>query len=125
MRLLAGKSALFGGLGILLGLFISTADSAGETREQTAFSYIDLGDKFAHQGDFKRAIGAYNLALQFAPDFVPAFFRRALAFEARGEKSKAISDYTSALEIVPGLTTALYNRGNLRLSGGDLDAALS
>ena len=47
-------------------------DLSAETRKQTAASYIDLGDKFAQQGDLQRAIGAYTIALQFAPDFVPA-----------------------------------------------------
>src|SRR5881628_3640501 len=109
---------------VLFLLFASFVNLNAETRRQTALSYLELGNKFADAGDFDRAIGAYNIALQFAPDFVPAFFHRALAYEARGYALKAIADYTSALEIVPGLTTA-YNRGNLLLNEGDLDGALS
>src|SRR5262252_9445047 len=118
-----GKSILVGGL--VLGLYLASAGSAlAETREETAASYVDLGDKFARHADFKRAIAAYNIALQFAPDFAPAYFNRGLAYEAQGESLKAIADYTRTLEIVPRLTMALYNRGNLRLKEGDLDAAV-
>src|SRR5215831_17344944 len=109
----------------LFSLFLSAVPAQAETREQTALSYIELGVKFAHVGDFPRAIGAYNLALEFAPDCAPAFFHRAQAFEASGKAQKAIADYTSALELVPSLTAAWYNRGNLRLSDGDFDGALS
>jgi tetratricopeptide (TPR) repeat protein len=100
------------------------SELVAETRTQTALSYIELGDKFARAGDFDRAIGAYNIALQFEPDFVPAFFQRALAYEARGDSPKAIADYTNALRVLPTLTTALYNRGNLRLHEGELDQAI-
>ena len=119
------KKVFLGTACIATCLLLAMGELAAETRQETALSYIELGDRFMHQGDFDRAIGAYNIALQFAPDYVPAFFHRALAYEARGDASKAIADYTSALEIVPALTTALYNRGNQRLNEGDLDGALS
>src|SRR5262249_56524785 len=117
------KSVFFGTLSLALCLTGSVGYLAAETREETAASYLDLGDKFAHHGDFNRAIGAYNIALQFVPDFAPAYFNRGLAYEARGEFSKAIADYTRTLDIVPGLTTAFYNRGNLRFREGDMDGA--
>src|SRR5215813_11926938 len=53
-----------------------------ETRAETAVSYIEQGQKFARLGDFARAIRAYNIALQFSPDFAPAYFNRGLAYEA-------------------------------------------
>src|SRR5215475_14630522 len=99
------KSAFWGTLSLALCLAASVGYAAAETREETAASYVDLGDKFAHQGDFKRAIAAYNIALQFAPDFAPAYFNRGLVYEAQGESLKAIADYTRALEIAPGFTT--------------------
>src|SRR5881296_2270520 len=119
------NKVFLGTAGIATCLLLAMGELAAETRQETALSYIELGNKFMHQGDFDRAIGAYNIALQFAPDFAPAFFHRALAYEARGDVMKAITDYTNALDIASGFTTAWYNRGNLRLNGGDLDGALS
>ena len=119
------NKAFLGTACIATCLLLSVGQLAAETRQETALSYIELGNKFMHQGDFDRAISAYNIALRFAPDFTPAFFRRALAYEARGDVVKAIMDYTNALALAPGLTVAWYNRGNLRLNEGDLDGALS
>src|SRR5215467_3992213 len=110
---------------LLLALSSLEANAKAETRQETAASYIQLGDKFAHVGDFDRAIGAYNIALQFDPDSAFAFLRRGCAFEGRGDVAKAISDYTSALDLMPTLTTGWYNRGNLRLTDGDFDGALA
>jgi tetratricopeptide (TPR) repeat protein len=119
------KSAFVAGL-CLVSLFLTFAPSAeAEDRIQTAASYVQMGETLAQHGDYVRAIGAFTIALEFAPDFAPAFFGRAKAYEASGKTSKAIADYTRTLDIVPELTAALYNRGNLWLQEGDLNAALS
>ena len=103
------NKAFLGTACIATCLLLSVGQLAAETRQETALSYIELGNKFMHQGDLDRAIGAYNIAVQFAPDFAPAFFHRALAYEARGDVVKAIMDYTNALDLAPGLTVAWYN----------------
>src|SRR5262245_66177968 len=87
-----------------------------ETVKQTAQSYVEMGEKFASHGDLARAVGAYTIALQFAPDSAEAFFRRAQAFEEMGETAKAIADYSEAIHLRPGLTPAWHNRGKLRIS---------
>ena len=69
----------------MLTLCSFAANAKTETRQETAASYIQLGDKFAHTGDLDRAIGAYNIALQFDPDSAFAFLRRGCAFEGRGD----------------------------------------
>src|SRR4051794_28839483 len=97
---------------------------AAETRNQTALSYVELGNKLSRQGDFDKAIAAYNVALQFAPDSVLAFFHRALAYESAGNVADALADYSKAVQLSPDLTTGWYNRGNLRLQQGDFAGAL-
>ena len=62
-----GKSAFFGRLCIALCLLATVDILPAQTRKATAASYIELGDKFARQGDFDRAIGAYNIAIQSHP----------------------------------------------------------
>ncbi len=80
---MVGKSAFLGRLCIALCLLATVDNLPAQTRKATAASYIELGDKFARQGDFDRAIGAYNIAIQFAPDFALAYFNRGLARQAR------------------------------------------
>src|SRR5215831_6851540 len=110
---------------VLMLCAVFVVDLGAETRQQSGLSYLKLGDDFARHHDFVRAIGAYTIAVQFAPDFAPAFFHRARAYEACGEVSKAIADYSRALDLAPDMKTALYNRGNLHLGEGDLDSALA
>src|SRR6516162_5941257 len=106
-----------------LSLFLAAA--YGETRQQTALSYVDLGEQFASHGDSERAIKEYTIALQFDSDCAPAFFHRGQEFEKRGDVTNAIEDYGHAVNLRPSLSLAWYNRGNLRFRNGDFDGALS
>src|SRR5262245_23582011 len=119
------RSIFFSCFALSFCILASPADLIGQTRTQSALSYIELRDKFARHGDFDRAISSYGIALQFVPDFAPAYFKRGLARQAKEDISGAISDYSRTLEIDPRCANAFYNRGNLRLSQGDVDAALS
>jgi tetratricopeptide (TPR) repeat protein len=119
-----GKVLLFGGAIVGLYFFSSVRELQAETREATAASYVELGDKFAKQEDFARAIGAYNIALEFVPDFAPAYFKRGLVRQTRGDFPAAIADYSKCLETVQW-TEAFYNRGTLLLKEGDLNGALA
>ena len=80
----------------VLALFVAGPYLAGETLQQTAGSYVDLGDKLAREGDYQRAVATYNLALQFSADFAPAFLHRGFAYEAQGNFTKAIARVGSA-----------------------------
>ena len=54
------NKAFLGTACIATCLLLSVGQLAAETRQETALSYIELGNKFMHQGDFDRAISAYN-----------------------------------------------------------------
>src|SRR4026207_924214 len=129
-----GKSALLlAGSCIAICLFVSGGDLRAQTRndqgvetlQAEAASYVELGDEFAHRGDFVRAIGAYNVALDFVSDFAPAYFKRGLAHQSRGDFSAAIEDYTKTIEIVPQCAEAYANRGYVRGIQHDVEGALS
>jgi Tfp pilus assembly protein PilF len=62
-------------------MFVTSFCARAETVKQTAQSYIEMGEKFASHGDLIRAIGAYTIALEFAPHSAETFFRRAQAFD--------------------------------------------
>src|SRR5438552_2631319 len=111
------KSTLHG-LCVALLLVAFTNKLPAETRKTEAASYVEQGDKFAQGGDFERAVGAYNIALQFEPDFAPAYFRRGLAQQARGDFSRAIADFDRAIKINSRQPEAYANRGLIRLQQG-------
>src|SRR5215471_20138077 len=97
-----------------VALFLFLTCAHGETRQQTALSYVDLGQQFASHNDSDRAIRAFTIALQFDPDCASAYFRRGQEFQRRGEVTNAIADYGYAVNLQPKLSLAWYNRGNLR-----------
>ena len=84
-----------------------------ETVQETAQSYIEMGEHFAAHRDWVRAIGAYTIALQFAPRSAQTFFRRGQAFDGQGDTAKAIADYSTAIDLPrrrsagPGTTGAI------------------
>src|ERR1051325_2355989 len=94
----------------LLTFGLSSQLFAAETRKATAASYVELGDQFASAGDFNRAIKTYGIALQFDPDYAPAYFRRGLARQDGGDLSGAVADFSRTLEIMPQCAEAYANR---------------
>jgi hypothetical protein len=55
-----------------------------------------------------------NIALEFAPDFALAYFKRGLARQSRGDFSAALGDYSKGVEIAHW-PEAFYDRGTLLL----------
>src|SRR5262245_62012249 len=119
------KTVILGCATLALGLFASAGKLGAETRKETALSYVELGDKSASQKDFRRAIAAYNIAIQFDDDCAPAYFKRGLAEQAIGDSSKAIQDYTRAIEIIPEWAEAYANRAYILAMLHDADGAFS
>src|SRR5262245_16422339 len=109
---LAGNSPLVRSVCLAL-CFTAPLTIHAETRKETAASYVALGDKFSHDKQFERAIAAYNIAVQFAPDFGAAYFKRGLAQQARGDFAAAIADYSKTVEVVPECAEAYANRAYL------------
>src|SRR5262245_19919319 len=109
------RSLFFNCFGFAFCILASPIHLSAQTRAQSALSYVELGVNFAHNGDFDRTISTYGIALQFAPDFALAYFKRVLAREAKEHFSGAISDYSKTIEHDPHCAAAFYNRGTLSL----------
>src|SRR5688572_27114108 len=105
-----GKSGILRSLCFTLCLAAATATAGAETRKETALSYVELGNELTRNNDFDRAIGAYNIALQFEPMLALAYFNRAYAEQARGKLLEAVADYNKTLELVPECAEAYANR---------------
>src|SRR5262249_49368452 len=107
--------SIFFGVCIASYIGMSPRLFAAETRSTEAASYVELGDKMAHEGDFDRAIKTYGVALQFGPDYAPAFFKRGLARQEAGDLSGAIADFSRTLEIIPSCAEAYANRAYIHV----------
>tara|TARA_R110002167_G_scaffold73942_12_gene207252 strand:+ start:5416 stop:5880 length:465 start_codon:yes stop_codon:yes gene_type:complete len=60
---------------------------------------VDLGWLHYEDGEFEKAIEAYNMGLQGQPDYVFAFWKRGQAHDALGNIEKSVEDYKSARRI--------------------------
>src|SRR4030095_10949784 len=106
-----GKALLITSLSFVICLFPSVPVLLGQSVEATAASYVEMGNNFARNGDNKLAIGAYTVALEYAPKYAPAYFGRGVVHQAMGNLSLAVADFTKTLEISPSCSEAYANRG--------------
>src|SRR4051812_19359613 len=116
---------LFEWLPFAFCLLVTSTDGMAQNREATAASYVELGDKFAGHADLERAIGAYTVALQFEPAYVPAYFKRGLAEQQREHLDAAIADYTKTLEMAPNCAEAYDNRAQVFAIRQELEKAFA
>src|SRR5688572_18383489 len=95
------KSTIVSGMFLMASAVLFTMPLGAQSVEAEAASYVEMGDKFVKQGELKLAIGAYSVAIDTAPGFALAYFRRGLAHQSRSDLPLAIADYTKTLELVP------------------------
>jgi len=67
----------------------------------------ELGYALRKSGDFRKALGAYNFALQIRPDFYPAIEYRGEAYLALGMLAEARQDYLTLFRNEPALAARL------------------
>jgi tetratricopeptide (TPR) repeat protein len=64
---------------------------------------VNRGDAYRIHGDLDRAIADYDAALKLSPKFVPAFYGRSRAKQAKGDAVGAAADMAQAKKINPTL----------------------
>jgi cytochrome c-type biogenesis protein CcmH/NrfG len=71
-----------------------------EARNDAA-AYIALGDAYAKEGDYDRAIAEYTQAIRLDPNDVLAYYLRGFAYWNKGDYDRANADYKALLRIDP------------------------
>ncbi len=71
------------------------------------------------QGKNKEALGDFNRALQYAPQFPLAYANRGVCYVKQNDFSKAVADHTRHIELDPERAVAYSNRAAARLGLGD------
>ena len=95
----------------------------------TPQAYQRLGNRHYQQGEYPEAVGAYNKAIQLAPDVGLTYLLRGNVNAASGLHQKAIGDYDKAVAHIDQLPpivqdTIFFNRGNSKAELSDYHGAL-
>ena len=85
-----------------------------ETARRNALAYMLLisGGAYGGLGDLDGAIGNYNSALLYKPDFLPALVQRALVNKSYQRYERTLDDLNNAARIAPDDPTILGERAN-------------
>ncbi len=79
--------------------------------EFLAIQKLEEGNRFYYNGEYDRAIAAYNEAIELNPNDYDAYNSRACAYDEQGEYDKAIQNYNRAIELNPNDADIYNNRG--------------
>ena len=100
---------------------ISGADVEDESDEpaiDVLFDYLRAVGLLT-AGQYKEAVGRYNVVLRIHPDLYLAYHGRALAYYNEDLFDLALDDFNKAIEYKPDYAEALRNRGVLLANQGD------
>lgn len=81
---------------------------------RTAVACFELGEVFAENQEWEKALGAFNECLRLDPSFADAFYARGLVSEHFAQWSDALTDYSIYVDLRPDHTEAIFNRAQLR-----------
>ena len=102
----------------------SIEDTQSLTLDQDADEIVSQGYTHYEQGEFDRALRAYNRVLASEPYHVEALIGRGVVQAAAGQIVDALRDLDRAIASRPDHMEALLNRGLARYASGELDGAL-
>lgn len=96
---------------IVLAIMVGTALWFAVPTTDTAVAVNNQGVLFNKQGEYNKAIAAFNKALELDPNLALAYNNRAWAYIELRQYEQAIGDCDKALELDPDLALAYSNRG--------------
>ena len=85
-------------------------------------AYLDRGIAHRHKGECKDAVSDLSAAIKLKPDYVDAYWERAVANSCAGDWSAALADLDTLIARRPG-KSAYRSRGMLHWENGDFAAA--
>ena len=108
---------LFSKTTLYLALFASFMLSCDGKRTTAA-------DQYFEQGDYAKAITAYDEHLEYNPEDVRSFYNRGRAYEELGEFDKSLASYEEALKVEPTNVNVLMSIGKYHFrNNNNKDAA--
>lgn len=93
--------------------------------EQLSRAYAMRALGFSLRGQYDRAIGDYNSAIQIIPDFAVALNNRAWAYFRSGRAQQGLADVEKSLQLNPLSEHTWDTRAHIRQVVGDFAGALA
>lgn len=106
-------------MAISLGLYIFRTETVPSQQ-----MYYRRGMDFARVGKYESAIRELNRALEYDPDFAPAYNNLGVIYSRLGRKREAIGALEKAVWLDPAFPEACYNLGKLYMELSVEDRAL-
>jgi len=85
-------------------------ESGKETTLVLSIAHTNRGNAYAAKGEFDNAIGDYDAAIKYNPNFSKPFNNRGVAFLKKGDYDRAIKDFDEAIKLAPDYARAFANR---------------
>ena len=93
--------------------------------DSLALMYKEHGRLKSANGDKRGAIEDYTKAIEIDPNYVTAYYNRAIVKSTIGDKKGAVKDYTKVIELDSLKSGAYYGRGNARAFLGDTKGGIA
>jgi tetratricopeptide (TPR) repeat protein len=101
-----------------------TTGSTPLTNPRYAEAYFYRGLLYFNNGDVEQALDDYNAAIDLAPTFYEALYRRGYIYaRILGDQEQARADFDASIQIHP-TAYAHCKRGELRAAAGDVEGGL-
>ncbi|MDR2383239.1 MAG: tetratricopeptide repeat protein [Prevotellaceae bacterium] len=94
-----------------------------EEKQKQAEKYFFQGIVYSAEGEYDKAIEAYNKSIKLKPN-VNAYFDLGIAYNVKGEYDKAIEAYNKAIKLNPNFATEYNNLGDVYKNKGEYDKAI-
>jgi len=107
---------------MLSALLLASFTHAACAREPT--DWVIQGNKYLDEGNYAKAIQAYDEALAIDPENAAALSKKAYALNELGRNDEALRASSKALAINPENTAALYDKGYALYKLGKYNEAL-
>jgi type IV pilus biogenesis/stability protein PilW len=89
------------------------------------FAYHNMGLVYFHQNNYQKAIEFYQKAISLSPEYEPAYFDLAKAYELIEQNDNAFDTYKKIIDIVPDSLTSYLAMARLYYKTGQKDKAIS
>jgi protein O-mannosyl-transferase len=101
-------------------LWIATAQVAPSGQQ----IHNNLGDVYARQKDYAKAIEEFQKAIEINPNYADAYHNLGNTYQTVGENEKAVEYFQKALELNPNLWQSYQNLAAIAFDAGDFPKAL-
>jgi len=92
---------------------VKNVNDSAIANQAKAKEYLEIGNVFAGQDDYERALENYNSAIRLDQNFVDAFYYRSIAYIIQSDLDHAIEDLNHVINHRPDVPNYYFTRAKL------------